>query len=105
MSSNKKKYTTTFNAVSVQVHTNRNVYKQFDSNSAAICYGPVVHWYTLLCLSLSESRGLLVQTLNVSCGLHVQTLRFWVLTAQCYVSGAVSNLLLLSAILLVIYCR
>jgi hypothetical protein len=66
----------------------------------AICYGRVVHWYTLSHLSLSESRGLLVQTPNVSRGLHVQTPRLWVLTAQCYVSGAVSNLLLLSAILL-----
>jgi hypothetical protein len=70
----------------------------------AICYGLVVCISTLSHL-LSESCGLLVQTLNVSRGLHVQTLRVWVLTAQCYVSGAVSNLLLLSAILLVIYCR
>jgi hypothetical protein len=31
---------------------------------------------------MSESRGLLVQTLNVSRGLHVQTPRVWALTAQ-----------------------
>jgi hypothetical protein len=70
----------------------------------AICYGHVVHVSALSHLS-SESRGLLVQTPNVSHGLHVQTPRVWVLTAQRYVSGAMSNLLLLSAILLVIYCR
>jgi hypothetical protein len=70
----------------------------------AMCYGHVVHVSALLHLS-SELHGLLVPTPNVSCGLHIQTLRVWVLTAQCYVSGAVSNLLLLSAILLVIYSR
>jgi hypothetical protein len=70
----------------------------------AMCCGRVVHVGALSHLS-SESHGLLVQTPNVSRGLHVQTPRVWVLTAQCYVSGAVSNLLLLSAILLVIYCR
>jgi hypothetical protein len=70
----------------------------------AICYGHVVRISALSHL-LSESCGLLVQTPNVSRGLHVQTPRVWALTAQCYVSRAVSNLLLLSAILLVIFCR
>jgi hypothetical protein len=42
----------------------------------AMCYGHVVHLNALLHLSLSESCGLLIQTPNVSRGLHVQTLRF-----------------------------
>jgi hypothetical protein len=57
----------------------------------AMCYGRVVRASALSHLS-SESHGLLVQTPNVSRGLHVQTLRVWALTAQCYVSRAVSNL-------------
>jgi hypothetical protein len=70
----------------------------------AICYGHVVRISALSHLS-SKSHGLLVQTPNVSHGLHIQTPKVWALTAQHYVSEAVSNLLLLSAILLVIYCR
>jgi hypothetical protein len=41
-----------------------------------MCYGHVVCLNALSHLSLSESHRLLIQTLNVSCGLHVQTLRF-----------------------------
>jgi hypothetical protein len=70
----------------------------------AMCYGRVVCVSALSHLS-SESCGLLIQTPNVLHGLHVQTPKVWALTAQRYVSRAVSNLLLLSAILLVIYYR